>query len=96
MSNKGAFTFILNKQLENIGGCLLFRSNINKRDIMKLNITNTFLKEMLISWSILIYYDKEPHHIETQILCNNSHIINNNDTIVFPQRINKNVCQRHL
>lgn len=57
---------------------------------MKLKITSTFLKEILIAWS-KINYDKDPQHIKTQILWNNSHIKNNNDTMVFPHWINKNI-----
>ena len=79
-----------NKILKKIGGTLLFKCNLNKADILKLNIKNVFLQDTLLAWSNLIY-EKQPKQLLNQVLWNNTHIRNDNKLLIFKKWIDNNI-----
>ena len=59
-------------------------------DIKSLKIRNTFLKDILYSWSLL-NFKKDPKNIGSQILWNNSFIKKQSTPIVFLPWIDKGI-----
>jgi hypothetical protein len=61
-NNHGLWKEMIKKKLQKIGGLDLFKSNSNANDIKKFKIKNTFLKELLLSWS-KINFNKNPQNL---------------------------------
>ena len=76
--NTGAWKHFYVNELSKYGGLLLFRSNLAPANIKSFKIRNTFLKDILCSWS-LFNYMKASKNIGSQILWNNSFIKKKNN-----------------
>ena len=63
---------------------------INSKDILKFQIKNKFLQEILLAWSN-INFNENPNNLSEQILWQNSYIRNDNCLLYFEQWKNKNI-----
>ena len=89
--NVGDWKHIYKNNLENIGGDLIFESNICEQDFNKIHNTGSkFLSDIIQSWSI-IHFNKNPETIKNQILWNNSFIKNNNTLLYYKNWFDKGI-----
>ena len=81
-TNKGDWKHIYNKQLQKVGGELIFESNINIKDINRIEVKSSFLSEILKACSDM-NFKKEIKNVNKQLLWNNLNIKSENKTIFF-------------
>ena len=83
--NKGSWKEIYNKELEKVGGELIFKSNIKENYVNQLKFKSKFLTEIINAWAKLNYKEVnvQEENISKQLLWNNSYIENNKRTFFY-------------
>ena len=91
--NTGNWKELYNKELEKLGGELIFKSNIKENDTDQLKIKSLFLKEIVQAWAKINYKDVNPEeeNISKQILWNNSNIKRNGRLFFYNSWYNRGI-----
>ena len=76
--NNGDWKHIYARQLDKIGGTLIFESNINTKDFKNtFKIESNFLDEIIQAW-LSINFNENTENIKKEIIWNNTNIKNDN------------------
>ena len=89
--NNGDWKAIYLKQIDKFGGKLIFECNLNLKDLIKsFKIDSGFLSDILQSWCTL-NFNENIDNIKKEIIWNNTHIKNNNKTILYKSWLDKGI-----
>ena len=89
--NNGDWKAIYLKQIDKFGGKLIFECNLNLKDLIKsFKIDSGFLSDILQSWCTL-NFNENIDNIKKEVIWNNSHIKNNNKTILYKSWLDKGI-----
>ena len=91
-SNSGQWKLFYLSKINKFGGKLVFESNLDEHNAIKLFPNNRFLQDIIVSW---VKINKENHHINgcigKQILWNNINIRIDNKTIMYKSWLEKGI-----